>query len=80
MKEAYDFLGGRKIFFALLLTLIMTLGWFFDYSNADQWMDFEKWVFGIYAVGNGTEHISNAVKSKKARVVKPKTSDEQTTG
>jgi len=64
MKKVYDFLGGRKVLFALMLLGVITMALFFGYAKISDWTDFMKWVFGIYAAGNGTEHVANAIKSK----------------
>ena len=64
MKKVYDFLGGRKVLFALVLTGIITVALFTGYSQIDDWKNFMKWIFGIYVAGNGTEHVANAIKKK----------------
>ena len=64
MRKIYDFFGSRKLFFAILLTVIMTVFVMIDKAIVQNWIDFEKWVFGLYAAGNIGEHMSNKMKSK----------------
>ncbi len=58
MNKLYDLAGGRKLFFAIILMVIASGLLGFDKLNSIQWVDFMKWIFGIYAVGNGVEHIA----------------------
>ena len=59
MKKIYEFLGGRKMFFAMILLIIATIFVFADKSDVSSWSNFVIWVFGSYCVGNGIEHIAN---------------------
>jgi len=62
MKKLYEIAGGRKLFFAIvLLTIASTMLWF-NKVDSIQWIDFMKWIFGIYASGNVTEHIAKAIR------------------
>lgn len=54
----YEFLGGRKMFFAIILLLVATIFVFTDKSDVEGWSNFVIWVFGSYCVGNGIEHFS----------------------
>jgi hypothetical protein len=62
MNKVYEFFGGRKLLFALILTLIATVFVFASHGDFDQWSNFMKWIFGSYAVGNGIEHTAKAIK------------------
>lgn len=64
MKNMYDFLGGRKVLFALVLTTIMTALVFTGDASIDDWTNFMKWVFLGYVGGNGVEKVSNALKKE----------------
>jgi len=64
MNKFFDFLGGRKMFFALILTLIVSVFLFTDRCNFEQWSNFCVWVFGSYAIGNGVAHIGNGLNKK----------------
>ena len=55
MQKLFDFLGGRKMFFATTFLFIGKA----DFTN---WSDFVMWIFGIYAVGNGAEHLASRGK------------------
>lgn len=57
MKKIYEIFGGRKMFFAIVLLIIASVFVFVDKSDFSQWSDFTKWVFGIFALGNGVEYI-----------------------
>lgn len=59
MTSIYKFLGGRKLFFALLLTVISLVLVFTGDCNCEQWLDFQKWIYGAFAVGNMGEHIAS---------------------
>tara|TARA_R110002050_G_scaffold116946_1_gene233608 strand:- start:35652 stop:35837 length:186 start_codon:yes stop_codon:yes gene_type:complete len=58
MIKIYNFLGGRKMTFALLLFIIATVILWTGKSNFDEWSNFIIWIFGSYAVGNVGEHMS----------------------
>lgn len=62
MNKVYDFLGGRKVMFALILTAIITVMVFTGDAQVADWKDFMKWVFVAYVGGNGAEHIANSIK------------------
>ena len=62
MQKVYDFLGGRKILFALILMVGASIFLGIEKIDSAQWVDFMKWIFGIYAGGNAAEHISGAFK------------------
>jgi hypothetical protein len=62
MTKAYEFLGGRKILFALILTAIITSMVFFGKATIEDWSSFMKWVFVGYVGGNGAEHIAKSIK------------------
>ena len=64
MDKLYNFIGGRKLTFALILTILATVFVWFSKAQSQQWFEFMQWVFGIYASGNATEHIANAIKKK----------------
>jgi|TARA_R100000900_G_scaffold100080_3_gene77368 hypothetical protein len=62
MEKVFSFLGGRKMFFAILLFICATVFLFTGQADFSNWSDFVMWIFGIYAVGNGAEHIANRGK------------------
>ena len=64
MEKLYNFIGGRKLTFALILTILATVFVWFNKASSEQWIGFMQWVFGIYASGNATEHIAKALKKK----------------
>jgi hypothetical protein len=57
MEKVFEFVGGRKMFFAIVLLLIATIHLIFS-GDFQGWSDFTIWIFGSYAVGNGVEHIA----------------------
>lgn len=59
MNKLFDMLGGRKTALALVLFIIATVLLCFGKADFSNWSEFVKWVFGIYAVGNGAEHLAN---------------------
>ena len=64
MKNFFDFLGGRKMFFALILTIVVSVFLFTDKCDFNQWSNFCIWVFGTYAIGNGVAHIGNGMSKR----------------
>ncbi len=62
MKKAFEFFGGRKVLFALILTGVITAMVFLDKATIDDWTSFMKWVFVGYVGGNAGEHVANALK------------------
>ena len=62
MEKLFDLFGGRKMFFAILLTIVATIFLFVDKSDFAGWSNFMIWIFGSYAIGNGIEHIANKNK------------------
>lgn len=64
MGKLYEFLGGRKLSFALIVTVIASVFVWFGKCTAADWVDFIKWVFGIYAGGNVGEYFGKAFSKK----------------
>ena len=62
MEKVFGFIGGRKMFFAILLFICATLFLFTGKADFTDWSQFVMWIFGIYAVGNTGEHLSNLGK------------------
>ena len=62
MEKLFNVLGGRKMFFAIILLLIATIFLFVDKSDFAGWSNFVIWIFGSYCVGNGLEHLSGDKK------------------
>jgi len=62
MEKIFSFLGGRKMFFAILLFICATVFLFTGQANFDNWSEFVMWIFGIYAVGNAGEHLAHRGK------------------
>ena len=58
MNKLFDMLGGRKTELAVVLFIIATILLFVGKADFSNWSEFVKWVFGIYAVGNGAEHLA----------------------
>lgn len=62
MKKVYDFMGGRKVLFALILTLVISIMVFTGHAQIADWTSFMKWVFIAYVGGNAGEHIATSIK------------------
>tara|TARA_R110000822_G_scaffold47109_3_gene125131 strand:- start:7257 stop:7442 length:186 start_codon:yes stop_codon:yes gene_type:complete len=58
MENIYNFVGGRKMFFAIILMIISTIFLLINKSDFNGWSNFMIWIFGSYAIGNGIEHIA----------------------
>lgn len=50
---------SRKLYAAIVVFIVASICLYFDKATFDQWSDFIKWVFGLYAAGNVGEHISD---------------------
>ena len=68
MGAVYDFFGGRKFFFALLLWSTAVVFVVLDKADFTGFSQFVMWVFGIFAAGNIG---SKAFKDKTS--INPKT-------
>ena len=64
MEKLFGLLGGRKMFFAIILLVIATIFLFIDKSDFGGWSNFVVWIFGTYCVGNGIEHISGMTSTE----------------
>jgi hypothetical protein len=64
MIKLYEFFGGRKTTFAILLLIAVTTFLFLNKCDYSGWLDGIVWIFGTYAIGNGIEHIGNGLKKK----------------
>ena len=58
MNKLFDILGGRKTALAVVLFIIATILLCVGKADFSNWSEFVKWVFGIYVVGNGAEHLA----------------------
>jgi len=47
------------------LFIAVTTFLFLDKCDFAGWLDSIVWIFGLYAAGNGAEHIANGLKKKK---------------
>ncbi len=56
-------LKNRKLWAAVVVFVISIIFFFFGKMDADQWISLTKWTFGIFATGNGVEHIAGSVKA-----------------
>jgi len=64
MSKLFQFFGGRKTFIALFLLVVVSVFFIINKCSFQEWSDLTMWLFGIYAVGNGVEHISTGMKKK----------------
>ena len=64
MNKFFEFLGGRKMFFALILMVVVSVFLFTDKCDFNQWSNFCIRVFGSYAIGNGVAHIGSGLNKK----------------
>jgi nitrate/nitrite transporter NarK len=59
MKNIYDFFGGRKYFFSLLLLLISVIFVASGKATFSEFSDYVMWIFGIYSAGNVGSKVFN---------------------
>lgn len=63
MENIYAWFGGRKMFLGMFLFVLATLLFIFsDKTDFAGWSELVMWIFGIYAVGNVGEHLSEGLK------------------
>lgn len=55
-------LTSRKLWFAIFVMVVATIALFISKSDFNQWADFAKWVFGIYAGANVGEHVTKTIR------------------
>ena len=65
MNKFFKAIGGRKMFFALILMSVVSGFLFTNKCDFNQWSNFVIWIFGSYAIGNMGEHIANGIAKKK---------------
>ena len=53
--------GNRKLLLMVVLCIMGGIGLIAGSVTWEQFMTFCKWLFGIYAAGNGVEHVAKAV-------------------
>jgi len=64
MGKLFDFCGGRKTCFALLLFIAVTAFLFLNKCDFGQWSEFIIYIFGTYAGSNAVEHVAKGIKKK----------------
>lgn len=69
MADSGDFykqFGGRKFLMAFGWMAITFIGIFVtDKISFPQWVEWAKYAFGFFVLGNGIEHGANAVRSRR---------------
>lgn len=65
MNKLFEWFGGRKTMFALILFAVVTILLLVNKCEFSGWSEFTIWIFGAYAIGNGVEHIANGFKKKE---------------
>ena len=58
MQNLYTFLGGRKLTFAFLIVVILSVFVFTNKATASEFTEAVLWIFGIYSGGNVGEWLS----------------------
>lgn len=59
---------SRKLWIFIFLFFFGTSVWYWsEASMFPEWVDFIKWIFGIYIIGNGIEHGANAYKNENGK-------------
>ena len=64
MGKIYNFIGGRKLTFAVILTILATIFVWFSKASAEEWIGFMKWIYGTYALGNVGEYFGKGLTKK----------------
>ena len=58
---------SRKLLCAFVCFLIATICLTINTATFQEWGDFVKWLFGLYAAGNVGEHIAKQSGKEKAK-------------
>ena len=56
--------ASRKFIFALAVWVGGTLGWTGGMMTTDQWIQFSKWVLGLYMAGNVGDTLVSGLAGK----------------
>ncbi len=59
--------GNRKLLLMMVLSIMGGIGLIAGSVTWEQFMEFGRWLFGIYAVGNGVEHVAKNLGGKKEK-------------
>lgn len=62
-KEEKRF-NSRKFMFSVGIWLAGTLGWATGLMNAEQWIEFSRWVLTLYLIGNVSESALGFLQRK----------------
>lgn len=60
MQKVFNYMGGRKTFFGLVLMVTMVVFVVIDKATVNDYTEFMKWIFLTYVGGNGVSHIAKA--------------------
>jgi len=61
-----EVIKSRKLLCALVCFVIASGCLGFQIATFQEWGDFVKWIFGLYAAGNVGEHVANGKSKAKA--------------
>lgn len=66
MNKLFEMAGGRKTAFLLLLLIFAGLAMLTGRIEFDAFSEFATWAFGVYALGNGAEHLAKSIAIKES--------------
>ena len=56
---------NRKVILVCLFFIASSVYLFLDKLTGELWVEFMKWLWTAYIIGNGAEHYSSAIKNGK---------------
>jgi hypothetical protein len=62
--KMFDWIGGRKNFFALLFVVLVTVTMFLGFLSGDRWVKALEWALVVYLGANAAKAIPDALGRK----------------
>lgn len=66
----FDWIGGRKMFFAIVILLVVSVAFFIGKLEAGHWLDAIKWILAVYLGANAVKAIPDALARKNGNGAK----------
>ena len=64
MNVIYTWFGGRKYFLALLFYVLVTVGFFLKWLEAEAWLNALEWCLALYLGANVVQELPDALSGK----------------
>jgi hypothetical protein len=70
------FIGGRKLFFAIILTVLASIFAYIKSVEFNDWSQFMIWIYGSFATTNVGEHFGKSFAKNKGKTMTNSTDHE----